>query len=348
VASRPLLARDASSFAGTSWSGQHYCRPGSPVQWLGTSGRANALFTGGRRYDERLRALLAEVLPLAPTARAAAPGSTSSASAAGGRPWVSGLAQGTAVQALSRAAIRLGEPALLGAARAALGVFRTRPAAGRTRGHARGRPLPDLLLRAADAVLNGFVQALNGLLDFAATPTTRTGLAPLRRRRGAARGRAELVRHRRLVAVLAGHEADLGYHRLPGTSCARCARGSGRPTRRGPPATARRPERFERYLHEPPRLTLRLAAGRPRARRVLLVRIGLSKVSTVAAVARRKGRVVWTRTERRPRGLHAFGLRPAGAGPLHVSVRAVDLAGNAASVGGASTSARRGARGRRT
>ena len=64
------------------------------------------------------------------------------------------------------------------------------------------------------------------------------------------------------------------------------------------------------------------------------MRFGLSKVSTVTAVARRAGRVVWTRTERRSRGPHAFGLRPAHAGTLEVSARAVDLAGNAATTGG--------------
>src|SRR5439155_1184059 len=49
----------------------------------------------------------------------------------GGRPpWVSGLAQGTALSALSRAAVRLGRSDYFEAARSALGIFKTPPPAG--------------------------------------------------------------------------------------------------------------------------------------------------------------------------------------------------------------------------
>jgi hypothetical protein len=334
-ASRPLLAPGARVlFTDSELVWQHYAGQGIQIQWLGTFGRANALFTGGRRYDERLRALIGEVLPLA-------------ADRAGGRaweylfrfdggrpPWVSGLAQGTAVQALSRAAIRLGEPPLLGAARAALGVFRAAPPQGVRVATPAGAHYLIYSFAPQMRVLNGFVQALNGLLDFARYANDPDGLALFDA--GEAQLAAELSSYDTGAWSLysPGHEADLGYHRLARdflrTLCARLGQTDASRAARYCEAA----ERFERYLHEPPRLTLRLAPGRPRARRVLLVRIGLSKVSTVTAVARRKGRVVWTRTERRPRGLHAFGLRPARAGPLHVSVRAVDLAGNAASVGG--------------
>ena len=130
-ASRPLLAPGARvGFAGSELVWQHYAGQGIQLQWLGTFGRANALFTGGRRYDGRLRALIGEVLPLAAGRAGGRAWEYLFRFGAGRPPWVSGLAQGTAVQALSRAAIRLGDPALLGAARAALGLFRAAPPQG--------------------------------------------------------------------------------------------------------------------------------------------------------------------------------------------------------------------------
>ena len=71
----------------------------------------------------------------------------------GGRPpWVSGLAQGTAVQALARAATRLDREAdVLPVAQRALADLRGADAAGRARAGRARRPLRDLLVRARPA-----------------------------------------------------------------------------------------------------------------------------------------------------------------------------------------------------
>jgi hypothetical protein len=334
-ASRPLLAPGARIlFDGSELVWQHYAGQGLQIQWLATFGRMNGLFTGGRRYDERLRAMAGEVQALA-ASRAGGTAWEYLFRFGGGRPpWVSGLAQGTAVQALSRAAIRLRDPALLVAARAALGVFRTRPPQGVRVATPAGAHYLIYSFAPQLRVLNGFVQALNGLLDFARFANDPGGAALF------AAGEAQLA------TELAGYdtgawslysparESDLGYHRLVRDFLRRlCARlGETDPARAARYcATA---ERFEAYLHTPPRLALRLPARRPRARRVLVVRLTLSKVSTVTVSARRGGRVVWSRTERRGRGRHIFGLRPARAGRLDVQARAVDLAGNAAAAAG--------------
>jgi len=219
-------------------------------------------------------------------------------------------------------------------ARAALGVFRTAPPRGVRVATPAGAHYVIYSFAPRLRVLNGFVQALNGLLDFARYANDAEGAALFAA--GEAQLAAELSSYDTGAWSLysPGHEADLGYHRLARdflrTLCARLGQTDAARAARYCAAA----ERFEGYLHEPPRLALGLPPGRPRARRVLLVRFSLSKVSTVTAVARRAGRVVWTRTVRRPRGRHAFGLRPARAGTLQVSVRAVDLAGNAASVAG--------------
>jgi hypothetical protein len=92
--------------------------------------------------------------------------------------------------------------------------------------------------------------------------------------------------------------------------------------------------RFDAYLRTAPELVLLKPSGAARVRRTARVRFSLSKISTVTATATRRGRVVWTRSARLGRGRHAFALRPARAGPLTLALRAVDLAGNAATAGG--------------
>jgi hypothetical protein len=334
-ASRPLLAPGARVlFDGSELVWQRYAGQGLQLQWLATFGRMNALFTGGRRYDARLRALAAEVLPLA-TGRAGGRAWEYLFRFGGGRPpWVSGMAQGTAVQALSRAAVRLGDPSLFVAARAALGVFRRPPPQGVRVATPAGAHYLIYSFAPGLRVLNGFVQALNGLLDFARYANDAQGAALF------AAGEAQLA------AELKGYdtgawslysparESDLGYHRLVRDFLARlCARlGETDAARAARYCTMA--ERFEAYLHEAPEVALTPPSGRSRARRVVQVRFSLSKVSTVTATARRGGRLVWSRTERRGRGRHAFGLRPARAGRLELQIRAVDLAGNAATASG--------------
>ena len=332
-ASRPLLAPGARvGFAGSELVWQHYAGQGIQLQWLATFGRANGLFTG-RRYDERLRSLVDEVLPLAAARAGGRAWEYLFRFGAGRPPWVSGLAQGTAVQALSRAAIRLGEPALFGAARGALGVFRTAPPRGVRLGTPAGAHYLIYSFAPRLLVLNGFVQALNGLLDFARYAHDPEGAALFDA--GEAQLAAELGSYDTGAWSLysSGREADLGYHRLARDFLRTLCRRLGETDAARAARYCQTAERFEAYLHQPPRLSLRLPRGRPRVQRVVLVRFSLSKVSTVTAVARRGGRVVWARTDRRPRGLHAFALRPARAGTLRVTVRAVDLAGNAASTG---------------
>ena len=80
---------------------------------------------------------------------------------------MSALAQGTAVQALARAAVRLGDPRLFEVARAGLGIFRAPPPEGVRVQTAAGAHYLIYSFAPRLRVLNGFVQSLNGLLDFA-------------------------------------------------------------------------------------------------------------------------------------------------------------------------------------
>jgi D-glucuronyl C5-epimerase C-terminus len=128
-ASSPLLRYGQRvGFAGSSLVWQHYPGQGIQVQWLGTFGKANALF--GLHRDDELRALLDEALGLAAPRAGGIAWEAPFRFDGGAPPWVSALTQGTAIQVLSRAAARLAEPRYFEAARAALGIFRTPPPEG--------------------------------------------------------------------------------------------------------------------------------------------------------------------------------------------------------------------------
>jgi hypothetical protein len=325
---------------------QSYPGQGLQVQWLGTFGKANALWRGGRRYDPKLRALLDEVTPLA-SARAGGLAFESWFRFDGGRPpWVSGLSAGTALQAYSRAAIRLRDPTLFGVARALLGIFRTAPPEGVRLAAPAGPHYLIYSFAPKVHVLNAFVQALNGLYDFGALANDPEGRALMAQ--GDAEARRELP-HFDTGAwsrySWPGRESDLGYHELlrgflEGL-CEREHAAAAAPPPPGLPALDPAPycaqaARYARYEHEPPALALLAARpARPRPRRAVRVPYTLSKVSAVTTLVTRGGRAVAGRTVRLARGRHTLRFTPRAPGAYAVAVRAVDLAGNAARVSGA-------------
>ena len=130
--SSPLLSYGyRTSFPGSELVFQYYPGHGLQIQWLGTFGKLNGYWTGGKRYDARAGALLDEAMPLA-TERAGGlaweylfPFDGQSP------PWVSSLAQGTGLQAMARAATRLGRQAdVFPVAAARAWIFQTPPPAG--------------------------------------------------------------------------------------------------------------------------------------------------------------------------------------------------------------------------
>jgi hypothetical protein len=201
------------SFQGSRLVWQYYTGQGLQVQWLGTFGKANALWQAGTD-DAALRELLDEALGLA-AQRAGGIAFEYLFRFDGGRPpWVSGLAQGTAVQALSRAAVRLAEPRFYQAARAALGIFREAPPSGVRVATPAG--VHYLLYSFAPGlrVLNAFTQALVGLHDFAVLANDAEGRALFAA--GEAQLRAELPAYDTGAwsRYSLRREADLSYHRL--------------------------------------------------------------------------------------------------------------------------------------
>ncbi|HUR87095.1 MAG TPA: D-glucuronyl C5-epimerase family protein, partial [Solirubrobacteraceae bacterium] len=289
------------SFEGSRLVWQFYSGEGLQIQWLGTFGKANGLWQG-LKYDPQLRELLDEALTLA-AQRAGGIAFEYLFRFDGGRPpWVSGLAQGTAVQALARAAVRLGEPRYFEAARAGLGIFREPPPAGVRVATPAGAHYLIYSFAPGLRVLNAFTQSLNGLNDFAVLANDVEGRALFAA--GEAQLRAELPAYDTggWSRYSLARDADLHYHKLSRdflrNLCRRLTENLARAqvttaaqtggTRATPvPGAAPPPpppdpapycgtaQRFTSYLAQAPRLAL--VTSRARAGKPISVRLDLDK-----------------------------------------------------------------------
>jgi hypothetical protein len=358
-ASSPLpFAGQRVTFAPSQIVWQFYPGQGWQVQWLGTFGKANALWMVKTR-DADLRRLLDEALRLA-TQRAGGIAFEYLFHFDGGRPpWVSGLAQGTGLSAFSRGAVRLKDAKYFDAARSALGIFKAPPPTGVLDKTTAGAHYLQYSYAPKLRIANGFAQALNGLHDFATLANDGEGRAIFSA--GEAELRVELPAFDTGAWSLysrPGAESDLGYHKvlrdfLRGL-CDRLTADQTRTAQPSPatpttttPSTGGTPagsvgaapvpdpalycdtaQRFTADLATKPVLIIS-APSALRAKAPGTVPFTLSKVSAVTITAVRRGSVVLQRTARLGRGRHKVGLRPTKAGPLLVRVRAVDLAGNA-------------------
>jgi hypothetical protein len=169
---KPLPARARAariSFPGSELVFQYYPGLGLQLQVNGTWARANALFASSDpTLWARGAALLGELLPLG-NVRAGVLAWEYEFPIFGGRPpWVSALSQATAVQALTRAAGRLGRPDLLNVAGAAAGAFAFPPPAGVRVALGGGMSWFVLYSFAPRLrVLNAHLHAVSALFDFA-------------------------------------------------------------------------------------------------------------------------------------------------------------------------------------
>jgi hypothetical protein len=200
-------------FTGSRLTWQYYPGQGIQIQWLGTFARMNNLFLAGG-HDAELREMAQEVSAHA-VERAGGIAWEYLFRFGGGRPpWVSGLAQGTAIQALSRAAVRLREPDLFDVARNALGVFRAPPPSGIRVRTAAGAHYLAYSYAPGQRIYNAFFQSIIGLHDFATFAND-----PLGRRLwldGERQARLEVRRADTGSWSLyqPGRLSDIGYHKV--------------------------------------------------------------------------------------------------------------------------------------
>jgi hypothetical protein len=367
----PLPAADQHvSVPGSHLVWEYYPGQGIEIQWLATFGEANGYYDDGHE-NTQLREVLEEAIPLATQRAGGIAWEYFFHFDGGAPPWTSGLSQGTALQALSRAYVRLKEPAFLTAAKQALGIFQTPPPAGVRVAQAAGTLYAEYTYAPTDRILNGFIQALNGLYEYAKL----TGDPLGRQLFEAGDAEARAITPSYDTGAWSKYdqytESSLNYHELLTeflqSLCQRASEGeptlapstkpatpppaaSGSPTTTtsgGATASAAQAgaaipgdqiycttaQRFTADLHTPPAIAL-LTRTLPEGVRGG-VQVSLSKVATVSLTIRQGGRVVWTNSalveSGRPRLLWVTPRKP---GSYSVSIAAVDLAGNTATTSG--------------
>ncbi|PZS10370.1 MAG: hypothetical protein DLM64_08720 [Solirubrobacterales bacterium] len=164
----PLLSSGQRvEFAGSELVWEYYPGQGIALQELGSFGKADGLYTAGRSHYAELRRLLSELIPLAATRAGGLTWEYYFSFDGGAPPWTSAMSQGTALEALTRAYRAFRDRSYLDVGRRALAVFGAAPPLGvavRTR---RGARYLLYSFAPGAAVINGFLQSLIGLYDFA-------------------------------------------------------------------------------------------------------------------------------------------------------------------------------------
>ena len=165
---RPLISSGARvTFPPSQLVWQLYAGHGIQIQWLGTFGTLNALGKS-KRNNTKTDALLTEALPLA-SQRAGGLAWEYLFPFDGQRPpWVSSLAQGTGLQAMARAAVRLGRQAeVMPILHEGLGIFEKSPPQGVRIPDGAGAHYLQYSGLPTLKIINGFIQSLVGLYDYA-------------------------------------------------------------------------------------------------------------------------------------------------------------------------------------
>ncbi|HEX6025995.1 MAG TPA: D-glucuronyl C5-epimerase family protein [Solirubrobacter sp.] len=326
---RLLRSGERVGFPGSELMFQFYPGHGIQIQWLGTFGKLNGYWRGGRRYDARASALLDEAVALASERAGGLAWEYLFPFDGQAPPWVSSLAQGTGLQAMARSATRLGRQAeIFPVAMRGLGIFQTEPPEGvrldvRSGAHyLQYSGLPKL------RILNGFIQSLVGLFDFAQLTGDPTAQALFED--GDKAGRREVPTFDTGAWSLYSRgsikrESDLGYHKLLRDFLVELCK------RTAAEQYCSAHEHFTLYLSEPPEVEVLERTLRPNRSGTL--RFKLSKISRVSLRVTRGDTTVAIINP----GVFSRGTKslrwtaPKRSGTYELTVTATDLAGNTAS-----------------
>jgi hypothetical protein len=294
---------------------QYYPGHGLQFQPLASWGRVNALAAACERRRcprARLAHALDRLSGLAARRDGFAAWEYYFAFAQGAPPWVSGMTQATAMQALARGYDVLGAPRFKRTALRALGAF-TRPAPA---GVAAATHYVLYSFAPGYRVLNAELQAVIGLSDLARLTGSRRAARLFRA--GERTARAEVSAFDTGAWSLysqGGAEATLGYHALMVQFLDRLC------DRVHAAVYCRTGARFARYEREPTRIGL-ARLRRPPVHRPAELRFTLSKVSTVRVRVWSRRGVSLSRALQLPRGGHAVAWTPPRDGRYRLEIDA--------------------------
>jgi len=295
---------------------------------LGTFGKANGLYTAGPGHYAQMLSLIGEMLPLAATRNGAMTWEYLFRFENGSPPWTSAMSQGTAIEALTRASVVTRAQGnftaaahYLSVAHHALAILQQPPPKGVAVRTGKGLRFVLYSFSPGEAVINGFLQTLIGLYDYARASGDHQAQALFAS--GDAEARAELPAYDTGAWSLyePGQEDSLDYHQLvTGFLQALCQRTFA-------PIYCRTAQRFESYLHTPPGLCL-LSISAPSGRRSRLS-FSLSKISQVGVAIRNGSRSFFSTAGQFVRGTSIVNIPALAPGSYTVQISATDLAGNA-------------------
>ncbi|HEX2070717.1 MAG TPA: D-glucuronyl C5-epimerase family protein [Thermoleophilaceae bacterium] len=239
----------------------------------------------------------------------------------GGRPpWISGMAQATAIQAFARASQLLNAPGYLKHARAAFGAFRKAPPVGvRTTGPFGGTHYLQYSFAPRLYIINAFLQALIGLYDYSEITGDQTARQLFED--GEPEAREELVANDTgdwSTYSYRGAESTREYHELvrefAASMCSRLRREVYCDTARN----------FLRYTTDPAELEL-LGPATATKGVPATIRFWVSKLSAVQVTVTRNGRVALDELDTFRRGNGAFEWTPKATGTYRIRVAAKEL-----------------------
>jgi len=327
----PLLASGRRvGFEGSEMLWQYVPGQGVQIHPLANFGKLNALWRT-RGAEARVAVLLDEMLAVA-AERAGGIAWEYYFDFGGGRgPWVSAIAQGTGLQAIARAATLLGRQAeVLPFAQRGLAVFETAAPDGVREPVADGAHYLMYSFNPRLRILNGFVQALVGLYDWAEIAGDDRARALFADGDRAAQrevpeydtGAWSL--YSRLAVT---RESSLSYHNLVIDFL------RGLCSRTQAPVYCETRRNFRRYLREAPEVAV--VSRRLRGGTTSPLKIELSKISDVGVRVLRGDQVVFSRAAQLGQGRrHLSWSVPRRRGEYQVIVTATDLAGNTSSYEG--------------
>jgi hypothetical protein len=314
---------DRVEFPGSELVWEYYPGQGIQLQQLGSFGKADWLCTAGVSYAARCRAILAELIPLAVQRAGGLTWEYYFNFDGGTPPWTSAMSQGTALQALADASKELHDQSYLFVAHQALPMFAVRPPSGVGVKTSRGARFVQYSFDsgAGDEVINGFLQSIIGLDDYAQTsgdPVAQSLFAA-----GDTEAQAELPHFNTGAWSLyqPGLEDDLSYHQLvTGFLQQLC-------TMTKTPIYCSTAVAFQTDLKTPP--ALKLITTRIKPNLATRVYFKLSKISRVGITIMRGTKTMFLTSASFPYGEHSFAI-PAlrHGGTYTVELDATDLAGN--------------------
>jgi Spy/CpxP family protein refolding chaperone len=320
---------------------QYYPGQGLQIQWLGTFGKLNALAKSTKAASAaESSTMIDQILPLASARAGGIAWEYEFAFGGGAAPWTSSLSQGTGLQALARAAVQTGRQAeVFAATRKGLAIFRRATPAGVRVKVPGGTHYAQYSFAPGLRILNGFVQSVVGLHDYAElTGNTRaqklydTGNREAQREVPAYDTGAWSLYSRGTST----HESSLSYHLLLRdflvSMCDRTALDVYCGTA----------QRFTDDVVTPP--VVRIPAQRLARGRYGYVRMHLDKISSLTLRITRAGVPVTARSVGTlAYGTHRLGWSvPERRGRYTVTIGARDLAGNPSTASGTVRVVKRG------